>query len=111
MVTNRKRRTQTAEQAEEEFPVFQQPVKWTLISDKLIKENNLQVTQEELKEAENRGNAVFGSMSLGDDTSWLDSYVDRMMKDEKQVDASYRRLVTEKLFGFAQTQVTPAEKK
>jgi hypothetical protein len=34
----------------------------------------------------------FGGMSLGEDTSWLDSYVDRMMKDEKQVEASYRRI-------------------
>jgi len=101
----------TAEQAEEEFPVFSSQLKWTLISDKLIKENNLQVTQEELKEAmKTEVMRYFGSMSLGDDTSWLDSYVDRMMKDEKQVDASYRRLVTEKLFGFAQTQVTPSEK-
>jgi len=52
----------------------------------------------------------FGTMSLGDDTSWLDSYVDRMMKDEKQVDASYRRLVTDKLFSWAQSQVKPTEK-
>jgi trigger factor len=52
----------------------------------------------------------FGSMSMGDDTSWLDSYIDRMMKDEKQVDASYRRLVTDKLFTFAQGQIKAVEK-
>ena len=52
----------------------------------------------------------FGSMSLGDDTSWLDSYVDRMMKDEKQIDATYRRLVTDKLFAWVQSKVTPTEK-
>jgi trigger factor len=33
-----------------------------------------------------------------------------MLKDEKQVDASYRRLITDKLFNWAQQQVTPAEK-
>jgi len=33
-----------------------------------------------------------------------------MMKDEKQVDATYRRMVTAKLFEWAQTQTTPAEK-
>jgi trigger factor len=101
----------TAEQAEEEFPVFSSQLKWTLISDKLIKENNLQVTQEELKDAmKTEVMKYFGGMSMGDDTSWLDSYVDRMMKDEKQVDASYRRLVTDKLFSFAQSKVTAVEK-
>jgi trigger factor len=33
-----------------------------------------------------------------------------MMKDEKQVDASYRRLITDKLFRWAEEQVTPEEK-
>ena len=32
------------------------------------------------------------------------------MKDEKQVDSSYRRIITEKLFNFIETQVTPVEK-
>jgi trigger factor len=101
----------TAEQAEEEFPIFSNQLKWTLISDKLIKDNNLQVTQEELKDAmRTEVMRYFGSMSMGDDTSWLDSSIDRMMKDEKPVDASYRRLVTDKLFTFAQAQVKPVEK-
>jgi trigger factor len=49
-------------------------------------------------------------MNLGEDTSWIESYVDRMMKDEKQVDSSYRRLITEKLFNWLESQVTPEEK-
>ncbi|MEO6730652.1 MAG: trigger factor [Ferruginibacter sp.] len=101
----------TAEQAEEEFPVFSGQLKWTLISDKLVKENNLQVTREELHESmKAEVMRYFGNMTLGDDTSWLDSYVERMMKDEKQVDATYRRLVTDKIFNFAQSQASPAEK-
>jgi trigger factor len=52
----------------------------------------------------------FGAMSMGDDTSWIESYIDRMMKDEKQVDSSYRRLVTDKLFNWIEAQVKPKEK-
>lgn len=101
----------TAQQAEEEFPVFSGQLKWTLISDKLVKENNLQVTQEELRASmTSEIMRYMGGASLGGDTSWIDSYIDRMMKDEKQVDASYRRLITDKLFGFAETQVKPAQK-
>jgi len=101
----------TAEQAEEEFPVFSSQLKWTLISDKLVKENNLQVAQEELRAAmTSEIMRYMGGMNSGGDMSWLDSYIDRMMKDEKQVDASYRRLITDKLFIFAESQVKPAEK-
>lgn len=101
----------TPEQAETEFPVFSNQLKWTLISDKIVKDNKLEVSAEELKDSmKTEVMRYFGSMSLGDDTSWLDSYVDRMMKDEKQVDASYRRLVTDKLFNWAQSQVNPTEK-
>ena len=33
-----------------------------------------------------------------------------MMKDEKQVDAAYRRLLTDKIFNFAESQAKPVEK-
>jgi trigger factor len=37
--------------------------------------------------------------------AWLDSYVDRMMQDKKYIDENYHRLLTEKLFSWAETQV------
>jgi trigger factor len=33
-----------------------------------------------------------------------------MMKDEKQVDATYRRLITDNLFKYVESQVKPNEK-
>ena len=47
---------------------------------------------------------------MGENIEWIDSYIDRMMKEEKQVDSSYRKILTEKLFNFLETQVTPEEK-
>jgi len=52
-----------------------------------------------------------GFSIAAEDLSWLDSYLDRMMKDEKQVDATYRRIISEKMFQWAETQVKPEEKK
>ncbi len=102
----------TPEQAKEEFPSFANQLKWTLISDRLITDNKLQVTDEELKETmRNEVSRYFGQMNLGEDMSWLDSYIDRMMKDEKQVDATYRRLITEKVFGLVEGQAKPKEAK
>ena len=101
----------TAEEAAAEFPGFSNQLKWTLISDKLIQDNKLQVTNEELRDSmKTEIMRYFGTMNLGEDTGWIESYIDRMMKDEKQVDSSYRRLITDKLFNFIETQVKPKEK-
>ena len=100
----------TAEEAEAEFPTFSNQLKWTLISDKLIKDNSLEVSQQDLRDfMKAEVTRYMGNMNLGEDTSWLDSYVDRMLKDEKQIDGAYRRLITEKLFSWAQSQTTPKE--
>ena len=99
------------EQVETEFPTFQNQLKWTLISDKLIKENGLEVGNEELREyMKVEIMRYFGTMNLGEDTGWIESYIDRMMKDEKQVDSSYRRLITDKLFNWIEGQAKAKEK-
>jgi len=99
------------EQVETEFPAFSNQLKWTLISDKLIKENGLEVGNEELREyMKVEIMRYFGTMNLGEDTGWIESYIDRMMKDEKQVDSSYRRLITDKLFNWIEGQAKAKEK-
>ncbi len=105
-----KQRTQ--EEAEAEYPTFENQLKWTLISDTIINENKLDVSEEELRASlKEEVTRYFGNMNMGEDMSWLEAYIDRMMKDEKQIDATYRRLVTEKLFNWAEGQSKPAEKK
>ncbi|HET9055947.1 MAG TPA: trigger factor [Chitinophagaceae bacterium] len=101
----------TTEEAEAEYPQFINQLKWTLITDKIIKENSLEVNPEELRNyMKQQIMGYFGQMKLTDNDEWLDSYVDRMMKDEQQVDGTYRRLITEKVFDWTETQITPAEK-
>ncbi len=101
----------TAEEAETEYPGFSNQLKWTLISDKLITDNKLEVGNEDLRgHMKKEVMQYFGQMNMGENMDWLESYIDRMMKDEKQVDSTYRRLVTEKLFGHLETMVKPAEK-
>jgi trigger factor len=100
----------TAEEAEAEFPLFSSQLKWTLITDKITKDNSLKVSQEELRSLmKAEVSRYFGQMNISEDTGWLESYVDRMMKDEKQVDASHRRLQTEKLFNWVESTVNVKE--
>jgi len=99
------------EEVEVEYPSFINQLKWTLISDKIIKDNNIDVTPEELRNSmKEEIMGYFGQMSLGEDNGWIESYIDRMMKDQKQVDSSYRKILTDKLFNFLDTQVNPEEK-
>ncbi|MHA4812286.1 trigger factor, partial [Flavitalea flava] len=41
---------------------------------------------------------------------WIADYVQRMMQDRKFVEDTSHRIQTEKVFGWAETQITPAEK-
>lgn len=101
----------TPEEVEAEYPQFLNQLKWTLISDKILNENKLEVSEQELRDNMKADiMRYFGQMNLGEDTQWIDSYIDRMMKDEKQVDASYRKIITEKLFNWLETQVTSTKK-
>lgn len=101
----------SAEEVEREFPTFSNQLKWTLISDKLMDENKIEVKAEEIREAmRNQVLQYFGTMNIGEDMSWLDSYLDKMMKDEKQVDETYRRLSIEKLFNALENNFSPKEK-
>jgi trigger factor len=101
----------TEEEAEKEFPTFKNQLKWTLISDKITRENNIEVKPEELKAFARQ--QLFGYMNMpmgGDDQPWVDNYVDKMMKDRKYIEDAYNRIQGQKVFEWAETQVKPTEK-
>lgn len=102
----------TAEQAEQEFPTFSNQLKWTLVSDRILRDNNLDVSNEELRDQmKQEVLQYFGQVASADQMDWLDGYLDRMMKDEKHVDATYRRIISEKMFKWAEGQVKAKDKK
>jgi len=101
----------TEEDAEKEFPTFKNQLKWTLISDKIVRENNIAVNPEELKAFAKQ--QLFGYMNMpmgGDDQPWVDNYIDKMMQDRKYVEDAYNRIQGQKVFEWAETQVKPTEK-
>ncbi len=101
----------TAEQVETEYPSFVNSLKWTLIVDQLVKNNGIEVKQEDLREfAKQQLFSYMGGANLDEDQPWVNDYVDRMMKDKKFVEDSYHRLQTDKVFSWAETQLNPTEK-
>ena len=102
----------SAEEVENEFGSFEHQLMWQLISDKLMHEQGISVSGEEVqKDIKTRVLAYFG---LGPDDEaqapWMDGYMAKVMKDEKMIDETYRRMLSAKLFQFLETQFTIEDK-
>lgn len=100
----------TDEQVEKEFPQFLNQLKWSLITEKIIQDNDIQVKQEDLREfAKQQLLGYMGMNALDEEQSWVRDYIDRMMKDRKYVEDAYNRLQTQRVFEWAESQVNAAE--
>jgi trigger factor len=101
----------TDEEVEKDYPTFLNQLKWTLISDKIVQDNAIQVNPDEVKNfAKQQLFSYMGGANLSDDQPWVADYVEKMMKDRKFVEDSYNRLQTQKIFEWAATQVKPIDK-
>jgi len=101
----------TQEEVEHEFPTFVNQLKWTLIIDKMVQENNIEVKNEDIEAFAKQ--QLFGYMGMSmqeDEQPWIAEYITRMMKDRKFVEDAYHRIQTEKVFDFAETKVNAVEK-
>lgn len=101
----------TQEEVEHEFPTFVNQLKWTLITDQLVRENNIEVKNEDIEAFAKQ--QLFGYMGMSmqeDEQPWIAEYVTRMMKDRKFVEDAYHRIQTEKVFDLAETKVNAVEK-
>ena len=104
----------TEEEAEKEYPVFQDQLKWTLISTQLIAEHKIEVGAEDLKDfAKQQLLSYMGGQlgAMGDNNQWMEDYANRMMQDRKFVEDSYHRISTDKLFQAVEATVTTKEEK
>ena len=97
------------EQVEQEFPTFINQLKWTLISDKLIQENNIQVQQDDIRQFAKEQLLGYMGINATDEQPWVSDYIERMMKDRKYVEDAYNKLQTQKLFEWAEGQVKADE--
>jgi trigger factor len=99
------------EEVEHEFPTFVNQLKWTLITDKLVQENGIEVKNEDIEAFAKQ--QLFGYMGMNmqeEEQPWIAEYITRMMKDRKFVEDAYHRIQTEKVFDWAETKVNAVEK-
>jgi trigger factor len=98
------------EEVEAEFPTFINQLKWTLVTDELIKKGGVEVQQDDLRQfAKQQLLGYMGMAAMDDEQDWVRDYIDRMMKDRKYVEDAHNRLQTQKMFDWAETQVNAEE--
>lgn len=99
------------EEVEAEYPSFVNQLKWTIIVDKIVRENNIEVGPDDIRNfAKQQLMGYMGMQFGGEDQPWMADYVNRMMQDRKFVEDTVHRIQTEKVFGWAETKINPTEK-
>ncbi|MFT3825605.1 MAG: trigger factor [Chitinophagaceae bacterium] len=101
----------TEAEAEQEFPSFSNQLKWTLIIDKVVRDNDLEVKPEDIQNFAKQ--QLFGYMGMnagGEEQPWVADYIARMMQDKKFVEDAFHRIQTDKVFSLAETQINAVEK-
>jgi trigger factor len=102
----------TAEKVEAEYSSFASSLKWTVISNKLVTDNKIEVTNEDIKNFAKAQLFQYMGNQLGmmdTDQQWVEDYAVRMLKDRKFVEDSYHRISTDKMFAAVEAQVSARE--
>ena len=100
----------TKEQVDQEYPGFINQLKWTLITDKLVRENNIEVGPDDIKAfAKQQLFGYMGMNAMDEEQPWIAEYINRMMHDKKFVEDAYNRIQTDKMFEWAEKNVNAVE--
>lgn len=102
----------TAETIEEKYPEYQKSFCWQLIENALVKENNIQVSQDEVK-AFIRDFFVknyFGNFNDESVKDQLDSLVANAMKNQQDVKSIYDQIFDKKIMDVLRSKLKTEEK-
>jgi len=98
-------------QVDQEFPAYEEQLKWQIIENKIIEENNLQVDEQELlnytKELLRKQFAQYG---LPAEDAQLDGAVKNVLSDQKEARRINEMLYDEKVIEFIKENIKTEEK-
>ncbi len=98
----------TAEQVEKDWEHFEKDLKWQLIKDKLIKENELTVSEEDVREAaKEMAAAQFRQYGMFDvPEEYLNNYADQIFQKEEEKSRLYQKKYEDKVIELVKEKVT-----
>lgn len=97
----------TDEQLEAEFPKFVEDLKWTLIKSKVAKENEIKVSEDELRHAAKQQIIAqfsqYGMSYIPDE--YLTKYANEILQKEGEANKLYEQEIEEKVVDFIAEQI------
>ncbi len=102
----------SAEELEKEYPQFAKSLRWSLIQRKLVKEQNLEITEAEVIERV-RMNVIqqlygYGLKNIGEE--WVEQFVQKQLADKKVISQTREQLLEDKVLGYIKGKVALLEK-
>ena len=97
----------TDEVLEKEYPAFQEDIKWQLVKEKFIKENDLRITEEEVNElAKQVAMAQFRQYGMNNvPEEYLDEMAKRILSSEKEKKRIEEKKVEDKVLEFVKESI------
>ncbi|MEI6124271.1 MAG: trigger factor [Bacteroidota bacterium] len=107
----------TKEQVESEYDQSKKIFKWQLIENKIVKENNLQVARDEIKDfvkgyfinAQVHNHEHEADHDHEEDNKRFDQIAETIMQNKDEVKRIHEKLFTDKLFDYFKSSVTVKE--
>jgi trigger factor len=99
------------EEITQQYPPFVRSLKWRLIVNKLIRENNIEVTPEEMKTHTRKSLQEY--LNVDDETMATEEYenwVGKMMHNKEYIQNTFDQLLMDKLLSLMEEQITVVEK-
>jgi len=102
----------TEEQVEKDFANYSDDIKWQLIKDKLIKEHELKVSEEEIIEFAKKSALMqfqqYGMMNVPEEH--LESYAQQILQNQEERRKIFERKADDKIVNFLKATVKIEEK-
>ncbi len=97
----------SAEQIENDYPQFAKSLRWSLIQRKVVQEQNLQVTEEEIRDRV-RANVIqqlygYGLKNIGEE--WVEQFVQKQLADRKVLSQTQEQLTEDKVLAYIKAKV------
>jgi trigger factor len=102
----------TAEEIERDYPLFAKQLRWSLIQRKVVSEQSLDVSLDEVKD-KLRVNLIqqlygYGLKNIGEE--WIEEYVNKQLNDRKMINETRDQLLGDKVLGYVKSKVKLDEK-
>ncbi len=102
----------SSEEIEREYPQFAKSLRWSLIQKKIVRDQNFEVTEEEIRERV-RTNVIhqlygYGLKGIGED--WVEQFVQKQLADKKVISQTREQLTEDKVLNYIKSKVKLVEK-